>query len=200
MNTVFNVNFTSSNISLILWDLLGDPLNDCSKQALLIDVAPGLAVASSPNRTEFSRAAILYNLLETESLNTTARMRSFIANANFSKLATQDRPVGDSEAAVGLTFSAGGFLYNFASMTFSPPSISWKDNSQATDDQINRVGPVVNSVLDRMYSFAAGAFIRLDFRYTTHTLPQPHRVSDQQRCKDTGPLSCNCPPINLTGS
>ena len=161
MNNIFSVNFTTSNVSLTLWDLLGDPLNDCSKQALLIDVAPGLAVASSPNRTEFARAAILYSLMETESLNTTAQMRSFIANADFSELAGQDGPVEDNGADVGLTFGADGFLYNFASMTFLPPSISWKGNSQATSDQISRVGSVVDSVLDRMYSFATGAFTRV---------------------------------------
>jgi len=201
MNIRFNVNFTASNVSLILWDLLGDPLNDCSKQALLIDVAPGLAAASSPNRTEFARATILYNLMETESLNTTAQMRSFIANADFSKLASQDGPVEDDGASIGLTFGADGFLYNFASMTFSPPSISWKDNSQANRDQISRVGSIVDSVLDRMYSFATGTFTRvastLDISFT---LLQPHRLSDQRHCKDTGRRSCNSPPINLTSS
>ncbi len=161
MNNIFSVNFTTSNVSLTLWDLLGDPLNDCSKQALLIDVAPGLAAALSPNRTEFSRAAILYSLMETESLDTTAQMRSFIANANFSELASQDGPVEDDGAAVGLTFGADGFLYNFASMTFRPPSISWKDNSQVTGDQMSRVGSIVDSVLDQMYSFATGAFTRV---------------------------------------
>jgi len=161
MNIIFSVNFTTSNVSLTLWDLLGDPLNDCSKQALLIDVAPGLAVASSPNRTEFARAAILYSLMETESLNTTAQMRSFITNADFSKLATKDGPVEGDGAATGLTVSADGFLYNFASMTFRPPAISWKVNSQATGDQISRVGSAVDGVLDRMYSFATGAFTRV---------------------------------------
>lgn len=170
MNNIFSVNFTTSNVSLTLWDLLGDPLNDCSKQALLIDVAPGLAAAVSPNRTEFSRAAILYSLMETESLDTTAQMRSFIANANFSMLANQDGPVEDDGVAVGLTFGADGFLYNFASMTFRPPSISWKDNSQATGDQISRVGLIVDGVLDRMYSFATGAFTRVASSLVTSSL------------------------------
>jgi hypothetical protein len=98
--------------------------------------------------------------METESLNTTAQMRSFITNADFSKLATQDGSVADDEAAIGLTVSVGGFLYNFASMTFRPPSISWEVNSQAISDQISRVSFTVDGVLDRMYSFAAGAFTR----------------------------------------
>lgn len=160
MNTLFGVNFTTSNVSLTLWDLLGDPLNDCSKQALLVDVAPGLAVSSSPNRAEFARAAILYSLMETESLNTTAQMRSFIAGADFSKLAGQDTPVQDDREAVGLTFGADGFLYNFASMTLRPPSISWKDNSQATGDQTSRVNSIVDTALDRMYSFSTGTVTR----------------------------------------
>jgi hypothetical protein len=190
MNTLFSVNFTASNVSLTLWDLLGDPINDCSKQALLIDVAPGLAVASSPNRTEFSRAALLYSLMETESLNTTAQMRSFIANADFSKLAGQDKPVMADEAAVGLTFGADGFLYNFASMTFRPPSISWKVNSQVTGDQISRVGSIVDSVLDRMYSFATGTFTRLASTLVIQlTLLQRHRFRNQRHCKDTGQTS-----------
>lgn len=160
MNTLFGANFTTSNVSLTLWDLLGDPLNDCSKQALLVDVAPGLAVSSSPNRTDFARAAILYTLMQTETLNTTAQMRSFIADADFSKLAGQDRPVQDDGGGTGLTFGVDGFLYNFASMTFRPPSISWKDNSQATGDQISRVNSVVDTVLDRMYSFSTGTDTR----------------------------------------
>lgn len=160
MNTLFSVNFTASNVSLTLWDLLGDPLNDCSNQALLIDVAPGLAVSSSPNRTTFARAAILYSLMETESLNTTAQMRSFVANANFSKLAGQDGPVQDGGKSADLTFGADGFIYNFASMTFRPASISWRDNSQATADQISRVDSIVDSSLDRMYSFSTGMFTR----------------------------------------
>ena len=160
MNTLFSVNFTAPDVSLVLWDLLGEPPNDCSKQALLIDVAPGLAVSSSPNRTEFARSAILYSLMETESLNITEQMRSFVANANFSKLAGQDGPVQDDRKAVGLTFGADGFFYDFANMVFRPMSISWKDNSQATGDQINRVDSVAGSVLDRMYSFSTGTFTR----------------------------------------
>ena len=160
MNKRFNVDFTASNVSLALWDLLGDPLNDCSKQALLVDVAPGLAVWSTPNRTEFARSAILYSFMETGSLNTTAAMRSFIANTDFSPLNGQDGPVQDNGTAVGFTFGADGFIYDFASMTFHPPSISWKDNSQAPDDQISRVGSVVDSALDRMYSFSTGTFTR----------------------------------------
>jgi hypothetical protein len=159
MNTLFSVNFTASNVSLTLWDLLGDPLQDCSKQALLIDVAPGLAAASSPNRTEFSRAAILYSLMETESLNITTQLRSFVAKADFSKLAGQDGPVLDDGKAVGLISGADGFLYNFASMTLRPPSVSWKANSQATGNQISRVNSIVDSVLDRMYSFSTGTFV-----------------------------------------
>ena len=159
MNDLFSVNFTTSNISLTLWDLLGDSPDDCSKQALLIDVAPGLAVSPSPNRTEFARAAILYNLMETESLNTTEQLRSSIANADFSKLAGQDGPVQND--TVGLAFAADGFLYNIASMTFRPPSISWKDNANVNSDQKSRVDPIVDSVLDRMYSFSTGTFTRM---------------------------------------
>lgn len=160
MNTHFSVDFTASNVSLALWDQLGDPLNDCSKQALLIDVAPSLAVSLSPNRTEFARSAILYSFMETQSLNTTEQMRSFVANADFANLTGQDGPVDDDRKAVGLTFGVDGFIYNFAGMTFRPPPISWNANSQALGEQIDRVGSVADSVLDRMYSFSTGGFTR----------------------------------------
>lgn len=146
---------TANDLALALWDLQGDPpMGNCATQAILVDVAPALNETASPNRTEFARTAILYNLVRTYDLASTAALRSFISSADFTPLRDQDGPVTDD--SLNMSLQSAGFVFDFASMTVSPTSIVWTENSGVDETQIERVGFFADQALDRMYSFATG--------------------------------------------
>ena len=159
MNRLFNVNATEDGLALTLWDLQGQPASSCASQAILVDVAPALNQTTSPNRTDWARAAILYNLLQTVDLNSTAHLRESVSKADFSRMQKSDGPVaGDSQRIV---FESSGFMFDFASMTFLPGAVDWKEDSGVNQNQAARVGFVADRALDRMYSFSSGKSIPL---------------------------------------
>lgn len=151
-NGLFGMNLTANTLALALWDIQGSPSGNCASQAVLVDVAPALNQTTSPNRTQWARTAILYNLVRTYDLNSTATLRSFVAHTDFSSL--QDSPV--SNDSLSISTQSAGFVFDFAAMTFSPTSVEWVDNSGVDQTQHNRVGFFADRVLDRMYSFATG--------------------------------------------
>ncbi|CAG7847689.1 SubName: Full=Uncharacterized protein {ECO:0000313/EMBL:CCA67843.1} [Serendipita indica DSM 11827] len=158
VNQLFNINATEDNLALTLWDLQGQPASSCASQAVLVDVAPALNQTTSPNRTEWARAAILYNLLQTVDLDSTARLRKSVSQADFSKLPGNDGPVtGDS---LRIVFESSGFMFDFASMSFLPGAVEWKEDSGVNQTQAGRVGFVADRALDRMYSFSSASSVQ----------------------------------------
>lgn len=151
------MNLTAHSLALTLWDLQGDPASNCASQAILVDVAPALNETTSPNRTQWARTAILYNLVQTYDLVSTATLRNFIRNTDFSSLYGQDGPVTNDSLSISVQSS--GFVFDFAAMTYSPTSVEWIDSSGVDQIQRDRVGFFADRALDRMYSFATGAFI-----------------------------------------
>jgi hypothetical protein len=156
-NSLFGMNLTAHSLALALWDLQGDPVSNCASQAILVDVAPALNETTSPNRTQWAHTAILYNLVQTYNLTSTATLRSFISEADFSSLHGQDGPV--TNHSLSISVQSSGFMFDFTAMTLSPPSVEWIDNSGVNQTQRNRVGFVADQALDRMCSFATGTFI-----------------------------------------
>lgn len=155
MNSVFTANFTPSSLSNQIWNAQGSPVGDlCTKQALLVDVAPGLDKSISPNRTQWAQAALLWNLALSADLTATSNLQSFVAQARWSSLNSTDGPIADPSTAFSTTES--GYVFDFASQTVTPPSISFQNSGQASDAQIAKISHTAGQVLDRMYSFASG--------------------------------------------
>lgn len=147
------MNVTANDLALQLWDLQGQPASDCASQAILVDVSPALNATTSPKRTGWARTAILYNLLRTYDLAATESFRSSISRANFGSM--QDNPVDN--ASTDLKFTASGFVFDAAAMTFSANAVSWIADSGVVTTQAERVGSVASQALDRMYSFASAS-------------------------------------------
>jgi hypothetical protein len=160
-NTQFGMNITNSNLALALWDIQGQPTDSCANQAVLVDVAPALNRTTSPTRTDWARAAVLYNLLRSYDLSTSESFRKSIASADLTSLQGSDAPVTNDATAI--QFQASGFVYDLAAMNFAPTSVDWKENSGVSQEQAERVGIVVDRVLDRMYSFATGELYYFPF-------------------------------------
>jgi hypothetical protein len=146
------MNLTSSSLAVQLWELQGQPTGGCTTQAVLVDVSPALNQTASPKRTEWTRTAVLYNLLRTYDLQGTETFRSSISSANFRSL--QDTPL--DTLPTNPKFAAAGFEVDVAAMTFSAKALSWSSDSAADTAQVQRVGVFAGHTLDRMYSFASG--------------------------------------------
>ncbi|KAG8759139.1 hypothetical protein FRC14_006612, partial [Serendipita sp. 396] len=151
-NEFFSMNITEATLALTLWDLQGQQMGSCATQAQLVDVAPALNQSSYPKRTKWARSAILYNLVQSYDLASTAALRQSVASADFHSLQGVDEPVSNDSSVIA--FQASGFVYDFASMTFAPSAMDWKTNSGASQVQISRVGFFADKALDRMYSFS----------------------------------------------
>ncbi|KAG8873151.1 hypothetical protein FRC20_008550 [Serendipita sp. 405] len=153
-NEFFSMNITEATLALTLWDLQGQQMGSCATQAQLVDVAPALNQSSYPKRTQWARSAILYNLVQSYDLASTAALRQSVASADFHSLQGVDEPVPNDSSVIA--FQASGFVYDFASMTFAPSAVDWETNSGASQVQISRVGFFADKALDRMYSFSTG--------------------------------------------
>ncbi|PVG04607.1 hypothetical protein CPB86DRAFT_803401 [Serendipita vermifera] len=157
-NSQFGMNITKSSLALALWDIQGQPTDNCASQAVLVDVAPALNRTTSPTRTDWARSAILYNLLRSYDLSTSEAFRKSISSADLTSLQGSDQPV--TSDATAIQFQASGFVYDLAAMNFAPTSVDWKENSGVSQEQAGRVNVVVDRVLDRMYSFATASSIQ----------------------------------------
>ncbi|KAK0208253.1 hypothetical protein DFS33DRAFT_426265 [Desarmillaria ectypa] len=153
MNGLFDTDHTLNYVYNSLWLTLGTTSgSDCSAQSLLVDVAPALTMSDSPNRTEWARAAILWNLVESQNVSSTKDLRDFAKDAPWSETSQLDGPVSDDASAFAVT--ASGFTFNFATQSISQPAVSFVNNGQPTNEQISRVSDTALSALNRMYSFA----------------------------------------------
>ncbi|KAG8818241.1 hypothetical protein FRC17_010893 [Serendipita sp. 399] len=158
VNDLFNMNITQATLALTLWDLQGQQIGSCAAQARLVDVAPSLNMSSSPKRTQWAQGAILYNLLQSYDLASTAALRRSVSTSDFRGLQGVDEPVSTDSSSIA--FQASGFVYDFASMTLAPSAVDWKANSGADQVQISRVGFFADRALDRMYSFSTASSVQ----------------------------------------
>ncbi|ESK98295.1 hypothetical protein Moror_45 [Moniliophthora roreri MCA 2997] len=151
MNKLFGTNYTQSTTYTSIWFAQSSPSqSDCTSQALLIDVAPGLLNADHPNRTQWARSALLWNLVKSQDTDAIDTMKSFISKAPWSTV-SGDGVVEDKSNAFSVT--ASGFTFNFASQSVTPPSITFQIG-QPNEAQTRKVGSTALVALNRMYSFA----------------------------------------------
>ncbi|KAI5124635.1 hypothetical protein M0805_004244 [Coniferiporia weirii] len=156
VNSLFAANFTPSDLSDAVVGVVGPSTEGlCKKQALLVDVEPGLDGASAPNRTKWAQAAILWNLGLSEDVNATTSLRNFVSTAPWDTLAITDGPVTDSIQE--FAFNASGYTFDFASQTLSPIATTFEAEANPSDAQLAEVSEIAGKVLDRMYSFAAAS-------------------------------------------
>ena len=154
-NTLFNVNFTSDFVSDALWQAQGSPAGgNCAAQANLIDVAPALSNVSSPNRTLWAQAAMLWNLVQSENVTATQQLQSFVLSADWQSLGSSDGPSTDSSSR--FSTQVFGFIFDFAAQTVQAPSMTFRSLGQPTTEQIGKTDDVTQGALNKMYTAAYG--------------------------------------------
>ncbi len=154
LNDQFMVNFTNGDIYIGLWQAQGPPSgSNCAEQALLIDVAPALSSVSTPNRTQWARTAILWNLVESQDLEASQALRSFVVQAPWDEAASNNSTL---QAAFSTTVS--GYTFDFASQSVIAPAQSFSAIAQPSTEQDSRVNPTSRTALDYMYGYAVGEF------------------------------------------
>jgi hypothetical protein len=155
LNSFFSVNYTASSLAAAIWEVQGAlPSDQCTHQAVLVDVAPALDSSKAPNRTEWAQSALLWNLVQSQNMTALLDMQKFISKAPWSELAQADGPVSNPPSVFSL--SESGYIFDFAAQTVIQPTISFVSNGQPSSAQIAQVGSTASSALDRMYSFALG--------------------------------------------
>jgi hypothetical protein len=157
VNQQFDANLTPQDVAAALWNTQGAPLNgNCGGQAVLVDVGSTLRAELFPNRTTWARSALLWQLVQTVDLTSVARLQSFVNHTDFSSL-SQDGPVANSSPKFRITNA--GFTFDFAAQNVSEPAVSWESTGKPSSSQMSQAGSISSGALDRMYSFASGAFI-----------------------------------------
>ncbi len=156
VNSFFAANFTGSSLSDALFNAQGAPQgSNCARQAMLVDVAPGLQQSQFPNRTQWAQSVILWNLGMSQDLNATTVLQTFVAmQAPWSSLNAGDGVVPDASGTFSVT--ASGLIFDFAAQTISPVPTSFRDDANPTSAQLSELSASSSQILDRMYSFAKG--------------------------------------------
>lgn len=90
LNTLFNATFTPATPSTAIWKVQGTSSGNCAAQADLVDVSPALNSATSPNRTTWAQAALLWNVVMTEDLDGASGLQDFVLNAGWTSLSPPD--------------------------------------------------------------------------------------------------------------
>lgn len=178
VNTLFVANFSASSLSDALFDAQGQPTgNACGKQAVLVDVAPGLDSVAFPNRTKWAQSAILWNLGMSVNIGATTSLQKFVSSAAWSTLGSQDGSVstGNQKFAV----NASGFTFDFAAQTVSPIRTSFQQDANPGSAQLSEVSVTAGTALDRMYSFALGKIT--SFLCLARPHPRSSTASSTQR-------------------
>ena len=153
-NSAFNVNFTTQDTATSLFDAMGiPPDNNCAYQAILVDTGSKLRVGTFPVRTLWARSALLWHLIQTTDTSTISYIRTFLENTDFATLGS-DSVIEKS----GYQIASSGFVFDFAKMAVTIESVSWKSDTQSSDDETSKVKDTLSAVLDGMYSNALGKF------------------------------------------
>lgn len=172
MNTLFNANFTASSAYNSIWTAQGS--STCSSQAILIDTGRMLDQANYPNRTQWTQAAMLWNILTTQDVDSAHNMKTFVQGLPWEKLNAADGPT-TADSSFGITIS--GYTYNFASQSLTAPPASFVTLGQPTNEQISRVNAATSTILDRMYAFAQGTSFPISESGNALMIPLQHQRS-----------------------
>ncbi|KAF8622911.1 hypothetical protein AX15_006672 [Amanita polypyramis BW_CC] len=150
----FKLNLTVKDVYIGLWQAQGSPpsRSKCTDQALLIDVAPALDSRSSPNRTQWARTAILWNLVESQDLEASRTLKSFVLEAPWNEL-LKNKITGQTTFITNVS----GYTFDFASQIVLPPAQSYSAIGQPSAEQDSRVNSISRSALDYMYGYAVAS-------------------------------------------
>lgn len=152
LNDQFMVNFTDRDVYLGLWQAQGSPSgSNCAEQALLIDVAPALSSVGTPNRTQWARTAILWNLVESQDWEASQTLRTFVVQAPWDRDALNESTGQDAFETV-----VSGYAFDFASQSVTAPAQSFSAVAQPSTEQNSRINPLTRTALDYMYGYAVG--------------------------------------------
>ncbi|KAF5377537.1 hypothetical protein D9615_005316 [Tricholomella constricta] len=150
LNRLFITNFTSNSVYNKIWLAQGAVPGSCASQSLLVDVAPALTSQISESAAEWAQTALLWNLVESQDIKATTTLQKFIQSAPWKSLDSN----GDASP---FSTTVSGYTFNFAAQEVKQPSVSFVAVGQPTAAQVSTVGPVAQSALNRMYSFASAS-------------------------------------------
>lgn len=153
LNELFSTNLTRNAVYNKIWLAQGAVPGSCASQSRLVDVAPALTSLISENVTQWAQTALLWNLVESQDLKETATLQKFIQSAPWKSF----NPNGSTSS---FSTTASGYTFNFATREVNPPNVSFVTAGQPTAAQLSEIGPVAQSALDRMYSFASASSIQ----------------------------------------
>ncbi|KAI0094777.1 hypothetical protein BDY19DRAFT_988579 [Irpex rosettiformis] len=185
MNTAFTTSYSADFVSDAIWQVQGiSTESSCVNQVSLIDVAPALDSTTSPNRTQWTQAALLWNLVRSESISANQQMLDFVQNADWKSLSSSDGPTDDTSLKFALTVT--GYNFDFAAQIVTVPTSTFVDKGQPSNGQLGRVNDIAHGALDRMYSFAIASSTQQQSalqQYWTSELQKP--ASSLQSFVDT---------------
>ncbi|KAF8528127.1 hypothetical protein BU17DRAFT_26329, partial [Hysterangium stoloniferum] len=154
---LFNVNITPQSLARAISEVQ-KTTSDCSSQAKLVDVGSELDVSTSPNRTHWAQAALVWTLFQTGDITTTQQLQSRVQQLPFKSLQQSDGSVPDPNGSFSIVLS--GYVFNFANQTITPPVKSFASDVSPTQAQLQQLNTVTQSALDRLYSFASASAIQ----------------------------------------
>lgn len=155
LNDKFSSSYTNADVYTSLWYAQGTTgSKDCSEQALLVDTGKSLSAQTYPERVKWTRAALLWNIVQSQDVEAANSMRKFVQKLPWSDLGN-DGPI-DAQPSSTFTSTFAGYTYNFAKQEVSQPSTTFINQGQPLNAQIARVGQKAQAALDRMYSYALG--------------------------------------------
>lgn len=155
LNDAFSINMTANSVYNNIWLAQGSTTgSNCASQSLLVDVGKDLDPQTFPNRTRWAQTSLLWNVVQSQDLQASTELRTFVQNAPWQLLQASDGPRSINSS--DFTTTVSGFTFNFATQTVSQPPVSFITQGQPTNAQVAQVGSVAGSALDRMYSFALG--------------------------------------------
>ncbi|KZV77059.1 hypothetical protein PENSPDRAFT_568940 [Peniophora sp. CONT] len=153
VNDIFAANMTSSDVSTSMTAAFGSVAhNDCSNQALILDVSPALG-SNTPNRTAWAQAALMWSMVLSQSETDVGKLRDFVRDADWSSVANVDGPITSKGTQYQTTQL--GFDFDFAAQTVSEPGVTFSDDGEPSSEQLAKTDSTAQAALDKVYTAAA---------------------------------------------
>ncbi|KAG8902208.1 hypothetical protein FRC00_000542 [Tulasnella sp. 408] len=148
-NNAMKTNYTTQSVALTLWDMQGSPVGgNCAQQAILLDINPSHA---DDTHLQWARSAVLWSALQSGDTAASAELRKFVSALDYNKMG-DSAGVTDQGSLGSFQTLASGFLFDFAQMAVSAPSLAWRAAVAPSDAQTGQVSESMESVLDRFYT------------------------------------------------
>lgn len=153
-------NYTTQSVALSLWDMQGSPVGgNCAQQAVLLDINPSHA---DDTHLQWARSAVLWSALQSEDGAASAELRKFVTALDYSKMdesgsSSNQTTLATDQGSVGpFQKLSSGFLFDFAQMAVTAPSLTWRAAAVPSDAETGQVSQSMEGVLDRFYTSSNG--------------------------------------------